>query len=1417
MHTSEEADPLSTHIRPLLRFQSHAQPDLFTSNPSLLHHFQGSGVSNSLVAAQNAQAASGSSGAAGGAGRSGYSGASGGYTGHARAFLSLPQGPAADATSVSGSAEEKKDAARQRARLAIKQQQAARREEGKQTRVVMVRDRISSQAGSRPVKLIDVEPEESTKRPSITYPAWAALPADAAPGGALWLPGAAPRPLGARPFSTRVTRPQLTSSTPVPEAARIDQPNHVFMDLAGLDFRSPSPTQTRVRRNSTASVVRSSDDAIPPPVQAQPDSNELDQRIYGLIANYVENGRKDDLETLINYYRSERGETTKYRYERFSTLELPTGYTVETYNACIWGLLETRARGQSIAPILSIYNEMLERDIVPNLRTTALVVRSLCLREADVAAASHRWQLDSKWKAFKREQLGLEVVETEADRNAAAAIEAYQNENNLQSAVKLYTVAAAFYPTKELELASDIIEAAGASASQPQAIAFDKVLPAVKSFLNAEAPVVDVFSSLFQLLGAQKDQLDLMRTAWQKYRTTQAYTSATTPTNDAEAEAQKKAQDDIVQRDVTSAAIAAFVASGDVATATEIAQSDAGSKRTNIVAMIQALCEAGDADGALAVYNKLGNGEVAHITAVFDLADSLIKAGRHNEGVTILCDNIKRIAVDSPGKRVDRMRTLNTYGLTLAHAAALDGEARVLALKSARRLLAVAGPRYEGDVVRFHADLLNSAGLYDQVPELLERFGNHRPQSPDFNLQQIVIDLCASTASIKTVLQTVRTCARLGQSLANTPVPQAVIDKYMASRLVEERKQLLNDNLFRLLECLNAVPIESLDMAVVDAFVQDAGAQRISRPTSKQIFTPAAAASFADRLLERFGREDAINLLSVAVGDEAAALLPPVDMPATPVAPEFTLPPTPHSVAPPSANQPSSAHTLHISRDLDNMIERLDFPSSNPSTGSVYAAVRDRISRANEVPSPDGISRLIGALARSGDEPKARELYSLAQVVLAGCVPEPAAQAEAWCTVENAMIAACCFLGKLEEAGLHRSRIIDAGMAPSADAYANMIASSRDSTDDALVARELFDESQSLGVVPHLYLYNTIISKLSKARKADMALELFTRMKLSGIRPSSVTYGAVINACCRVGDAESAATLFDEMVRQRNFKPRVPPFNTMMQLHLQTTRSREQVLHYYDLMRKYGVSPSVHTYKLLLDAYGTLAPIDTDSLSRVFAELCADRRLHVQGSHWASIITAYGLHNGDLDRAIAIFDSIPTHPSNKNGAAPESVVWEAILNAVGQIGTLEQLVSLHERLSASGVQCTAYVCNVLINGYARHGELERARAVFEGMGDSVTGVAAPNNHPTLVTASGHLKPSTTTTTPTPVVFREPSTYEAMIRAEMQSGNRPAAQAILRRMEERRYPVAVWMKACALIDMDPQFEVSTEDVNGTTTA
>lgn len=260
-------------------------------------------------------------------------------------------------------------------------------------------------------------------------------------------------------------------------------------------------------------------------------------------------------------------------------------------------------------------------------------------------------------------------------------------------------------------------------------------------------------------------------------------------------------------------------------------------------------------------------------------------------------------------------------------------------------------------------------------------------------------------------------------------------------------------------------------------------------------------------------------------------------------------------------------------------------------------------------------------------------------------------------------------------------------------------------------------------------------------------------------------------------------------------------YSIMMQFYLTSQPSRERVLHYYNEMRRHRVPPTAHTYKLLLDAYAVLPPINLAAMEKVFNDLSRDRRVGVQGTHWASVINAYGINN-DPDQALRLFDSLVHNKSIDLRTEP--VVWEAILSVVARLGTVDKLDELSDLMHSMDAKATAYVYNALIGGYARAGRIEEARKVYLSMGDSITGVAAPNNHPQLLTSSGHVKPNTVTSQPTKIIYREPSTYESMVRAELSVGNVEMAEAVLEQMSARRYPIAVFMRTKTLVD---DFKVS----------
>ncbi|KAI0640523.1 hypothetical protein C8Q79DRAFT_1015056 [Trametes meyenii] len=442
------------------------------------------------------------------------------------------------------------------------------------------------------------------------------------------------------------------------------------------------------------------------------------------------------------------------------------------------------------------------------------------------------------------------------------------------------------------------------------------------------------------------------------------------------------------------------------------------------------------------------------------------------------------------------------------------------------------------------------------------------------------------------------------------------------------------------------------------------------------------------------------------------------------------------------------------------------------------------------------VARLISALGRLGETDKIHELYHTAQTVLGALENPKQWQMSGWFLVEDHMIIGLAHAGEIDAAHVHRQRILQQGGVPSADAYGALILNVKDTTDDTSNAMALYQESQGHGVVPNIFMYNTIISKLAKARKADYALHLFQDMKARNVQPTSVTYGAVIAACCRVGDAASAELLFQEMTSEPTFKPRVPPYNTMMQLYTHTKPDRERVLYYYNALREANVQPTAHTYKLLIDAYGTIEPVDLPAMQEVFEDLVADRSVSVQGTHWAALINAWGCVQKDLDQALAIFSSIATHrtTSSHGSPMPDAVVYEALINSLVTLRRMDLVPMYLERLRTSGVHMTAYIANLLIKGYASVGEIERSREIFESLQDPLEGVAAPHNH-----APHQNKPQTIAPVPADApVYREPSTWEAMVRAELGNGERDRAVNLLQRLQVRGFPPAVYQRISGIM-------------------
>ena len=235
--------------------------------------------------------------------------------------------------------------------------------------------------------------------------------------------------------------------------------------------------------------------------------------------------------------------------------------------------------------------------------------------------------------------------------------------------------------------------------------------------------------------------------------------------------------------------------------------------------------------------------------------------------------------------------------------------------------------------------------------------------------------------------------------------------------------------------------------------------------------------------------------------------------------------------------------------------------------------------------NPEELGRLIILLGQNRRLDFVRRAYYYGQQILASLTMNKAWQSAGWFCLEDAMVCGLAHCGEMDAASVHRTRIVAHGGVPTSNAYGALIANIKETTDNASVATELFEEARRLGVRPHEYMFNTYISRLSRARKTEQALAVFGEFKERGLKPTMVTYGAVLSGCARVGDTVNAEAIFQDMISSDCGIPRIPPFNTMIQMYVHVKPNRERALHYHRLLKQYNVPPTSYTYKVCGDAF----------------------------------------------------------------------------------------------------------------------------------------------------------------------------------------------------------------------------------------
>lgn len=420
------------------------------------------------------------------------------------------------------------------------------------------------------------------------------------------------------------------------------------------------------------------------------------------------------------------------------------------------------------------------------------------------------------------------------------------------------------------------------------------------------------------------------------------------------------------------------------------------------------------------------------------------------------------------------------------------------------------------------------------------------------------------------------------------------------------------------------------------------------------------------------------------------------------------------------------------------------------------------IRRAGRHPRFFAYAKLITAAAKENQLDLAHSILETAKQDIPFS-PQYRVVRHGWVTILDSMVAACLMVGRRDLAGRYHQDLLDMGAAPTANTYGLYITTLKDNTktfDEATEAVKIFLRAKGEGVEPSSFLYNALIGKLGKARRIDDCLFYFLEMRNLGVRPTSVTYGTIVNALCRVSDEKFAEEIFEEMEDCANYKPRPAPYHSLMQYFLTTKRDRSKVLSYYERMCAKGIQPTMHTYKLLIDTHATLEPVNMVAGEAVLEQMRAVGQ-YPEAVHFASLIHAKGCVQHDVAGARALFDSVIAD----SRIALQSCLYQALFESLVANHKVVDAEALLADMTARKIQMTPYIANALIHGWTLEKDLPRAQQAFERVR---------------------------------LADREPSTYEAMVRAYLAVGDREGAKHVVREALSRGYPTAVAAKISELV-------------------
>ncbi|CAG8602097.1 25965_t:CDS:1 [Gigaspora margarita] len=289
-------------------------------------------------------------------------------------------------------------------------------------------------------------------------------------------------------------------------------------------------------------------------------------------------------------------------------------------------------------------------------------------------------------------------------------------------------------------------------------------------------------------------------------------------------------------------------------------------------------------------------------------------------------------------------------------------------------------------------------------------------------------------------------------------------------------------------------------------------------------------------------------------------------------------------------------------------------------------------------------------------------------------------------------------LGKANSALALLHKMINLGIRPNSHIYTSLIELFANINDTESMEK-VFHSMVTDGIKPQEITYYMLTAGYCNADNVYKAFRICRIMLEAGIEPTVRIYNALISLFAERGDPSSAYLLFNEM-RSYGMTPDVYTYNSLIHANVKSgdlRKAEDTFMH----MEFAGIKPQTATYNILLHAY--VERKDIERAREIYNEML-ESSIHPDNYTFCCLIDGFRAE-GDLETAISLFK----HMEYNYSLNPDAHIYTVLIHGHLQKGDFLSAKNLYETMILRNIKPTYVTFAVLIDGHARHGDLEFAR------------------------------------------------------------------------------------------------------------